>query len=89
MDLANNYSFFYTIFSFKLIIILFILAAKAKSLADKAADIFGEPNNATINKKYVRPNPELVDDASRTIIREEAKLYGGTPPGGAGITNHN
>jgi hypothetical protein len=76
------------IFFFKLIINCLFFSAKAKSFADKTADIYDEPNNATIDKKYVRLNPELVDDAARTIEREESKLHGvGVATGGAGIIN--
>ncbi|PKK62268.1 hypothetical protein RhiirC2_790626 [Rhizophagus irregularis] len=53
------------IFFFKLIINSLFFSAKAKSFADKTTDIYDEPNNATIDKKYVRLNSELVDDAAR------------------------
>jgi hypothetical protein len=34
----------------------------------------------------MKPNPEVVDAAARTIQHEETKLYDGrNPPGGAGI----
>ncbi|GBB86114.1 hypothetical protein RclHR1_12580002 [Rhizophagus clarus] len=56
-------------------------ASKAKSLADKAANMYDEPNTTTINEKI---NPKDIDDAARTIQREESKLCEGeTPAGGA------
>ncbi|CAB4495787.1 uncharacterized protein OCT59_029066 [Rhizophagus irregularis] len=56
-------------------------ASKAKSLADKAADMYDESGTATINKKI---NLKNIDDAARTIQREESKICGGeTPSSGA------
>ncbi|CAG8734832.1 13725_t:CDS:2, partial [Rhizophagus irregularis] len=58
-----------------------IQPSKAKSLADKAADMYDESGTATINKKI---NLKNIDDAARTIQREESKICGGeTPSSGA------
>lgn len=64
-------------------IIYIFLASKAKSLADKAANMYDEPNTATNNKKI---SSKDLNDAVRTIQREESKIRDGeTPPDGAGI----
>jgi hypothetical protein len=70
------YIFFFLHGNFKLIINHLFLAAKAKSFADRAADVYDEPKISTINRPVERnpkPSPQAVDDAARTIQREEAK----------------
>jgi hypothetical protein len=50
--------------------------------------MYGEPNTTTTTNKKI--NPKDLDDAARTIQREESKLCDGeTPSSGAGIMNHN
>lgn len=45
--------------------------------------MYDESGTATINKKI---NPKNIDDAARTIQREESKICDGeTPSSGAGI----